>query len=173
MPAPVCNDQGSRGDTPCTRPATAVVQLLDERYFTDQPHAELTRDENAPGEVAIYPMAYDPERNLATWTEGDQPHAAAVIALPDGGTALRLVSPKAELRCLACGVVEFKADASVPVSIEMDTEDNSVTGVKVWHEDTSPLSNFRCENGHPADEHLAAALLALTDKGDWPPWTAG
>ena len=39
-------------------------------------------------------MAYDAERNLATWTEGDQPHTATVIALPEGGTALRLLSPR-------------------------------------------------------------------------------
>jgi hypothetical protein len=93
MPAPICNDQGSRGDSPCQHPATAVVHLFDERYFADQLHAEQTRDDHAPGEVDVYPMAYDAERNLATWTEGDQPHTAVVIALPEGGTALRLVSP--------------------------------------------------------------------------------
>jgi hypothetical protein len=173
MPTPICNDQGSQGDTPCTHPATVVVRLLDERYFADQAHAELTRDENAPGDVAVYPMTYDAERNLATWAEGDQPHTAAVIGLPEGGTALRLLSPKAELRCLDCGVVEFKADATVPVSIELDTEEGSLTAVKVLEERIGPPTQFRCENGHPADEHLAAALLALSNEGHWPRWTVG
>ena len=98
--------------------------------------------------MAIYPMTYDAERNLATWTEGDQPHTATVIALPDGSTGLRLVSPQAELRCLTCGTVEFKVRATgtvwikvervelaklvtVPLSIELDTEEGTVTAVKV------------------------------------------
>jgi hypothetical protein len=93
--------------------------------------------------------------------------------LPESGTALRLLSPKAELRCLDCGVVEFKADATVAVSIEADTEEGSVTAVKVLEERIGPPTRFRCKSGHPADEHLSDALLALTNEAHWPRWTVG
>jgi hypothetical protein len=173
MPAPICNDQGHWGATPCQTPAPLVLRLLDERHFACAPHAKTTRDECAPGEVAVYPMTYNPERNLATWTEGDQPYAATVIALPGGSTRPRLVSPRAELRCLTCDVVEFTATAEVPVSIQLDTEEGTVTAVKVLDEETGPPSGFQCENGHLADQHLAAALLTLTQEVDWPRWTIG
>jgi hypothetical protein len=171
VPTPICNDQGGRGDTPCIQPGTGVLRLLDACYLTCQPHGELTRDEYPPGEVAIYPMTYDGTRNLATWSEGDEAFAAKVIALPEGGTALRLVSPDPELRCLTCGIVTFKATATVPVSIQLDTEDGDVTAVKVLEGQTGPPTDFQCTNGHPADDDLAAALLTLTKEVDWPAWT--
>ena len=127
--------------------------------------------------MAIYYMTYDAERNLATWTEGDQPHTATVIALPDSSTGCGYGQPQAELRCLTCGTVEFKVRATgtvwikvervelaklvtVPLSIELDTEESTVTAVKVLDQQGDPPAGFHCASGHRADAHLAAALLA-------------
>lgn len=132
MPVPICNDQGDRSDTPCQEIARLVVHLFDNRHLACAPHAEATRDDHTPGEVAVYALAYDAEHSLATWTEGDQPHMAMVIGLPDGGTALRRLSPQAELRCLTCDVAEFTATGRVPVSIRMDTEEAASPPSRCW-----------------------------------------
>ena len=147
MPTPICNDQTIPGDSPCQHPATVVVHLLDTRYFADQDHAKLTMFAEPRGRGHL-PHDLRRRAQPGHLTEGDQPHTATVIALPDGSTGLRLVSPQAELRCLTCGTVEFKVRATgtvwikvervelaklvtVPLSIELDTEEGTVTAVKV------------------------------------------